>query len=214
MKAKLLFGTILGFGLITNMYAAKSGVFMGLNVGLDGHATQSNVGLNVGNSSVNAYSAKYAFDFFYGVRAGLQLYLIPKLGLRAMGVFDMGNYSDTANKYPFFRYGGNVDLLYQFGSNEMKQIGLFVGVGYEAIGGNFKKALDGQKGLPGRTSNTQGIFVNAGLQMVRNLHHQVDFTVKVPFYSYFDMNYRDANQELRSLYKNIFSLSLSYTYVF
>ncbi|WP_295701732.1 outer membrane beta-barrel protein [Helicobacter typhlonius] len=222
MKIKFLLGMILGFGFISSVYGAKSGVFIGADVGVNYHVSEGKV---IFSSPGNAYTSEsndYLFDLSYGLRGGFQYYFTPKVGLRVVGAFGKGNYSEgeanDGETYGFFRYAGNVDFLYQFGSSEINQVGVFVGAGYEGIGGELKKLLDDTKGLPGHKYNTSGIFMNLGLQVIRDVHHQFDFIVRVPFYSYLERNFStnaaQGNITINSSHKNNYSFNIAYTYVF
>lgn len=60
--------------------------------------------------------------------------------------------------------------------------------------------------------------MNLGLQVIRDVHHQFDFIVRVPFYSYLERNFStnaaQGNITINSSHKNNYSFNIAYTYVF
>lgn len=81
---------ILGFGFISSVYGAKSGVFIGADVGVNYHVSEGKV---IFSSPGNAYTSEsndYLFDLSYGLRGGFQYYFTPKVGLRVVGAFGKG----------------------------------------------------------------------------------------------------------------------------
>lgn len=109
------------------------------------------------------------------------------------------------------RYGPNIDYLINF-SNDSSTWGFFVGVGYEFLGGEFKDLLKEESRQD--KVRTNGVFMNVSFSKIYSNHHRMDFGSKIPFYSYFDFDYKDVDGGDATTFRNIITLYISYSYSF
>lgn len=195
----------------TDMTREKSGIFVGVDVGLN--VGYTHLKLSAPGTSILLFErTKIDSTLFAGLKAGYQYYFNPWNGLRVYGDLNYGRFiKDASNDElaTLLRYGVNIDYLINF-SNDSSTWGFFVGAGYEFLGGEFKDSLK-EESRQDRV-RTNGIFMNVGFSKIYSNHHRMEFGSKIPFYSYFD--YKDADGTISTTFRNITTLYISYSYSF
>lgn len=213
MKRSLLSVFLIGIlGMCALQANEKSGVFIGADVGYALNVSHESLDLqgNTGSSSFStqASSTGVIFNLSYGLRVGYQQYFGNYNGLRIYGNFNYSNFGSDS----MMKYGANVDYLLNFSDTDSPW-GLFVGVGYEWMGGKSKDVLEREKEnpvVPTQKIKTDGLLVNVGLSKIYNNHHRIEFGARVPLYTYNDIDTPNIKVFKRTLTTIYFGYSYSF----
>ncbi|MDO7253918.1 outer membrane beta-barrel protein [Helicobacter cappadocius] len=160
----------------------------------------------------------YKASFNYGIKFGYQFYGTPNHGLAITAHLNMGDYSinakdtesakagvsvDKKSNYFAFRYGVDMDYLFDFYNSQSNAIGLSAGIGYEFanyikgktdinFSGDMKANIDSfRNSLFGN-----GAYINLGLHYYFE-KHQFEIGARLPF-SIFGSDSYNANGNAQS----------------
>lgn len=212
MKRSLLSVFLIGIlGMSALQANEKSGVFIGADVGSSLNVAHGSLNLTLNtdtsSSSTQSSAATVVFNLSYGLRVGYQQYFGNYNGLRVYGNFNYSHFGSDS----MMKYGANVDYLLNFSDSDSPW-GLFVGVGYEWMGGKIKDLFERRKQdlLPTEKIKTDGLLVNVGLSKIYNNHHRIEFGAKIPLYTYQDIDTPTIKISQRTLSVLYFGYSYSF----
>ena len=236
MISKGIVGTFLALGLFSSTLSAKSGLFVGIDLGAS-ILTQDYRGEFSSQNTITTMKYSYLMSQV-GFRLGYQHYFTPANGLRLYGSYafartgmvhvEESTRNSGANQiidqyfYATKRLEANLDYLLDLVKTENSSAGVYLGVFYGAptITLNRKNAQPHQ--FSGDLKQ-RIVGINLGLQMTLANHHRIEVGAKIPLNKQKierisvsnDMRAPVNNSTIKALYAyQLASVGLSYAFVF
>ncbi|MCI7485430.1 MAG: outer membrane protein [Helicobacter sp.] len=236
MISKGIVGTFLALGLFSSTLSAKSGLFVGIDLGAS-ILTQDYRGEVSSQNTITTMKYSYLMSQV-GFRLGYQHYFNPANGLRLYGSYafartgmvnvEENTRNSEANRitdqyfYATKRLEANLDYLLDLVKTENSSAGVYLGVFYGAptITLNRKNAKPHQ--FSGDLKQ-RIVGINLGLQMTLANHHRIEVGAKIPLNKQKierisvsnAMRVPVSNSTIKTLYAyQLASVGLSYAFVF
>ncbi|MCI7710584.1 MAG: outer membrane protein [Helicobacter sp.] len=228
--SKGIVGTFLALGLFSSTLSAKSGLFVGIDLGAS-LLTQAfrleSSGENPFRNSITTMKYSYLMPQI-GFRLGYQHYFTPANGVRLYGSYAVartGIVDETRNTvtdqilgqqfYATKRLEANLDYLLDLVKTENSSAGVYLGMFYGAsiITLNRKNARPDQ--FSGNLKQ-RIVGINLGLQMTLADHHRIEVGAKIPLNKQkVERIYATNTFTIKTLYAyQLASVGLSYAFVF
>ncbi|PAF42062.1 outer membrane beta-barrel protein [Helicobacter sp. 11S03491-1] len=199
----------------------KLGIFIGLNIGEFGLFKKSGLkSLDTQSHSQNSADSSMNGVDNLGLRIGYQV-MGSYNGVCFYGHMDYSNFNLDFyghKNVSMIRYGAYVDyLLNLLETGNSHNGGIFLGVGYEWIGGSFGKYIED---LPNSSEsisvekNLHGFLMNIGLANIFFDKHRVEVGVKFPFYVLYFAEYKLKNPANTGSLDIFGDYYVSYSYIF
>lgn len=232
MISKGIVGTFLALGLFSSTLSAKSGLFVGIDLGAS-ILTQASRGEASGLTPFDTITTmKYSYLMpQVGFRLGYQHYFTPANGLRLYGSYAFartgmvhveGNTrnsgADRITEQYFYatkRLEANLDYLLDLVKTENSSAGVYLGVFY----GASTITLNRKNAQPWQFSGDlkqRIVGINLGMQTTLADHHRIEVGAKIPLNKQkVERIYVAKTFTIKNLYAyQLASVELSYAFVF
>lgn len=200
MKTKHL--SVILASVLSVANAEKSGVFAGLEVGVNIATHKSENVYNVGYDTTTTMT-KYLLGGTYGLLVGYKQFFNSHIGLRYYANFNYKHGNSFGDFLPYIHtlnYGANIDFLGNFVSSEDLDFGGFVGLG---IGGNTTITNP-------KNANNLDVGLNVGLRTTFDSKQSLELVARVSF-----LPINLPKDTIRDSYEySYYSVALRYTYNF
>lgn len=223
--SKGVVGSILALALFSSTLSAKSGLFVGIDLGasiLTRAYRGETSGLTPFGNSITTMKYSYLMPQI-GFRLGYQYYFTPANGLRLYGSYavartgiDLGaNQITDQYFYTTKRLEANLDYLLDLVTTEDSSAGVYLGVFYGAP----TITLSRKNAQPYQFSGDlkqRIVGINLGLQMTLADHHRIEVGAKIPLNKQkVERIYVAETFAIKTLYAyQLASVGLSYAFVF
>lgn len=231
--SKGIVGTFLALGLFSSTLSAKSGLFVGIDLGasiLTQASRGESSGLTPYGNSITTMKYSYLMPQV-GFRLGYQHYFTPTNGLRLYGSYafartgmvhvEENTRNSGANQiidqyfYATKRLEANLDYLLDLVKTEDSSAGVYLGVFYGAP----TITLNRENARPWQFSGDlkqRIVGINLGLQTTLADHHRIEVGAKIPLNKQkVERIYAAKTFAIKNLYAyQLASVGLSYAFVF